>query len=84
MFYIYIIKSEECRFYIGSTKDIPKRLDQHNNKTFGGWTARYNNWSLVHSEELQSRTDALIREKQIKSYKGGAAFKKLISSTLGS
>ena len=76
--------SSEGRFYIGSTEDIQKRLDQHNKKTFGGWTARFNNWRVIYSEEFLSRTEALIREKKIKSYKGGAAFKKLISSSLGS
>jgi predicted GIY-YIG superfamily endonuclease len=33
---------------------------------------------LIYSEELPNKSTALKREKVIKSYKGGLAFKKLI------
>ena len=84
MFFMYIIKSEEGRFYIGSSDDVEKRLTQHNTKQFKGWTSRYNNWLIVHTETFSTRTDALIREKQIKKMKGGVQFKELISGSLGS
>lgn len=34
---------------------------------------------FVHTEEFITKTDALKRELEIKSYKGGNAFKKLIN-----
>jgi putative endonuclease len=34
---------------------------------------------LIYVEEFGSKTEALFREKQIKSYKGGEAFKRLIA-----
>ncbi|MBI2074794.1 MAG: hypothetical protein HYT83_03090 [Candidatus Levybacteria bacterium] len=37
-------------------------------------------WRLIHKEEYSSLAEARRREKQIKSYKGGNAFKKLIES----
>jgi len=80
MYYVYIIKSKEGRFYTGSTQDIQKRLLQHNQKTFKCWTNRFNDWKLVYSEAFQTRTEALIREKQIKKMKGGREFKKLVGS----
>ncbi|NLE00594.1 MAG: GIY-YIG nuclease family protein [Fibrobacter sp.] len=47
--YVYILICSEGRFYIGSTEDIQKRLDRHNNKTFVGWTApKYYNWSVLY------------------------------------
>jgi len=84
MYFVYIIKCIEGRFYIGSTENIEHRLSQHNSKLLKCWTNRYNQWQLVYSEGFSTRKDALLREKQIKSYKGGNAFKKLIGSSLGS
>ena len=80
MFYVYVIQAKEGRFYIGSTEDITKRLQQHNSKQFRGWTNRFNDWKLVYSEQFDTRTDAIKREKQIKSMKGGKAFKMLVGS----
>ncbi|MDD2565527.1 MAG: GIY-YIG nuclease family protein [Candidatus Gracilibacteria bacterium] len=79
MFYIYIIKSEEGKFYIGETDNIEKRLNQHNSKEFRGFTSGYNNWLVIYSESFATKKEALIREKEIKSYKGGYKFKKLVN-----
>lgn len=80
-FFIYIMKSDEGRYYIGSTDDIEKRICAHNEKRYKAWTSRYNNWKLVHSESFPTRTEAIAREKKIKKMKGGTAFKNLITST---
>lgn len=77
MYYVYILRSlKDYRYYIGSTKDIKKRIEEHNS----GKTISLRNripLKLVYSEEFTSRTEAFRREKKIKSYKGGEAFKKL-------
>jgi len=80
MFYVYVIKSKQGRYYIGSTENLEKRIDQHNSKSYRGWTNRFDDWKLVYSESFQTRKDALSRERQIKKMKGGNAFKKLIES----
>ena len=79
MFIVYIIQSNEGRYYIGSTEDLNKRLYQHNNKQFKGWTNRYTNWKVVYKEALSTRTAALKRERQIKKMKGGIQFKHLLT-----
>jgi len=64
-------------FYIGCTADLMKRLRKHNS----GKTLSLKNrrpLKLVYSEEYSQAEDAYKREKQIKKYKGGEAFKKLI------
>jgi len=66
MFYVYIIKSKEGRYYIGSTENIEKRLQQHNSIENKGWTSRFTDWKLVYSETYQIRKQAIIRERQIK------------------
>ena len=78
--YVYILKSlKDNGYYIGETKDIQKRLAFHN----GGLQRSTRNrrpFILVYSEEIVDRKTALKREKQIKNYKGGEAFLKLINS----
>ena len=78
LFHVYVIRSEEGRFYIGSTDNIENRLFLHNSKMFKGWTTRYNNWEIVYTESHDTRTKVLTRERQIKKMKGGNQFKELI------
>ena len=80
MHYVYIIKSECGRFYVGSTDNVEKRLKQHNSKKFKGWTNRYNKWKVVYTECFITRNEAIKRERQIKAMKRGNEFTKLIVS----
>jgi putative endonuclease len=80
MFYVYVIKCKEGKFYIGSTEDIEKRLFQHNNKLFKAWTNRYSDWKEVYSESFNDRKSAVLRENEIKKMKCGNSFKLLINS----
>ncbi len=43
-------------------------------------------FELIYKEEVETKIEAIRREKEIKSYKGGEAFRKLVShySTLSS
>ncbi len=80
MWYIYILKSIKTNHcYIGSTANIEKRLAKHNQ---GGNISTRNGqpWKIIYSESFITKTDALKREKQIKSYKGGQAFKNLLNN----
>lgn len=80
MHWVYIIRSESTeKFYTGYTNDIERRLLEHN---IGHTKSTRNNgpWHLVYCEKLETRLDASRRERQIKSYKSGAAFKKLIEN----
>ena len=73
MIVVYVIyNKEKKKIYIGQTKDLQKRLKLHNEKIFEkSYTARfYGRWELVYKEEYQNRRQALIREKQLKSYRG--------------
>jgi len=78
MYYVYIIKSrKDGKFYIGSTADVEKRLHYHNSGKQRSTKNRIP-FDLVYSESFEHKTLALAREKQIKSYKGGRAFKLLM------
>ena len=79
MYFVYILHSiKDNGFYIGCTSDIDKRIQYHNS----GKTKSLKNRRplvLVYVEHYDNATDAYRREKQIKLYKGGEAFKKLLS-----
>ncbi len=76
---VYVIYSEKSgKRYIGHTKDIQKRLEQHN-VGISGWTRGKGPWKVIYCEAgYEKRSEALIREKQLKQMKGGIQFKELI------
>jgi putative endonuclease len=72
MYIVYVIYNKTVhKYYIGQTINIEKRLAEHNDKLFKGYTARFEGtWEVVYSEQFMSRGEALVREKQLKSYQG--------------
>ena len=78
MYIVYILKSEVSEgYYIGVTSDINKRLKAHNSGANRS-TKSKRPWKVVHKEAYENKKDAWQRERLIKSYKGGVAFKKLL------
>jgi len=77
MYYAYIIESASGKRYVGVTSDLEERLKKHNARG-SRWTKYKGPWHLIYKEICHSKQDALLREKKIKSYKGGEAFKRLI------
>jgi putative endonuclease len=78
MHFVYILKSlKDQKYYIGSTSDVEARLAYHN---AGHQRSTRNRipFVLVYTEVCISKTVAEKRETQIKSFKGGMAFKKLM------
>lgn len=78
MYSVYILQSlKDNGFYVGCTSNLEKRLHYHN----AGKTRSLINrrpLKVVHIENYHSSAEAYSREKQIKSFKGGEAFKKLL------
>lgn len=54
--------------YIGVTGDLIKRIYQHKNKIFEGFTKKYNVDKLVYYEIYNNIEDAIRREKQLKNW----------------
>ena len=75
--YVYILENQTKKHYIGMTKDLEKRLSSHNRGSNRS-TKNGRPWHLVYFEECATKVAALKREKQIKAYKGGQAFKNLL------
>ena len=66
------------RYYIGQTQDLTKRLEKHSLSKTKSMKNR-GEFDVVYVEKCSSRADAMRREKQIKRYKGGDAFKRLLA-----
>ena len=78
LYKIYILKSKlKEKYYIGHTSDLDKRLHCHNAGKVRS-TKIYKPWEIIYTEELKDKKGAYRREMQIKSYKEGEAFKKMI------
>lgn len=84
MYYVYLIQSiPHKQIYIGSTVDLERRMEEHNNSEGFGSTRRYKPWRLIYYEAYRSEKDAREREKQLK-YHGRALgqLKRRIQSSL--
>jgi putative endonuclease len=78
MFIVYILKSLKTgKHYIGQTDNILDRIKRHNSGRSKA-TKNFAPWELIYSEEYSTRPLAFRREQEIKSYKGGIKFKKLL------
>jgi putative endonuclease len=81
MFYIYILQSEKThRYYIGSTGNLEDRINRHNsgrNKATKAGTP----WKVVYTEEFESRSEAIKRELELKSWKSHTRVAELISAS---
>ena len=80
MFTVYILFSSSIdKYYVGYTNDLERRLTEHNRKK-GKYTDGGIPWRLVHQEEYESKSEAMNREKFIKSQKSRQYILSIISS----
>ena len=80
MYYVYILQSlKDKKYYTGSTENLERRVEEHNSGATKSLKFR-RPLVLIYKENFESRKKAVRREKQIKSYKCGEAFKKLIGA----
>jgi putative endonuclease len=69
-YWVYILSSERTRIlYIGVTNNLIRRIYEHKNHLFEGFSKKYNINRLVYSEEYSSIYDAICREKRLKAWK---------------
>jgi len=74
---VYILENRDGRHYIGYTANLGRRMKDHNSSKTK-WTKGKGPWHLVYSETFPNKKSAFLREKQIKRYKGGKAFRLLL------
>jgi putative endonuclease len=66
---VYILASERNgTLYIGVTSDLAKRIWQHRNAAFSGFSSRYSIHRLVWFEVSDNMYAVITREKQLKKW----------------
>lgn len=66
--YLYILKCANGAYYTGSTKNLEKRLNEHNAGLGANYTRKHLPVKLVYYEEFMNIEDAFLREKQIQRW----------------
>ena len=67
--HVYILRCADGSYYVGSARlGLERRLSEHNNGTFGGYTSRRLPVELVRAEHFADFTDAIAVERQVKGW----------------
>ncbi|MBI2551468.1 GIY-YIG nuclease family protein [Candidatus Uhrbacteria bacterium] len=76
MYYVYVLRNNTGRLYIGFTNDLKERVRRHQSgevyttKRLGGF------WELIYYEASRNEIDAKKRERTLKTGYGWAYIKK--------
>lgn len=66
---LYILRCADQSYYVGTTRgDLERRVAEHNEGTFGGYTASPRPVTLLFSQHFSVITDAIAAERQIKGW----------------
>lgn len=65
---VYILECANGAFYVGSSKDILRRLDEHNAGIGAAFTRKNGPCKLVYTQEYSRIDDAFRREHQLKKW----------------
>ena len=76
-YWVYVLENEKGRWYIGQTNNLELRIERHNNQKVKS-TKNRGYWKLIYKERFKLRSEALKREKFLKSGAGRAFLKKLL------
>ncbi|MFA6322655.1 MAG: GIY-YIG nuclease family protein [Candidatus Buchananbacteria bacterium] len=80
MYYTYVLKSEkDSKLYVGFSIDLKKRIKQHN-KGLVSATKKRIPFKLIYYEACLDESDALKREKELKTGFGRAYLKRRIKN----
>jgi putative endonuclease len=82
MYYVYVLQSElDKQFYTGFTKDLKKRMEEHNSGISSATKGRIP-LKLVYYEFCLNLKDAMKRERYLKTTWGKRYIKNRISNYL--
>ncbi|MBN2414249.1 GIY-YIG nuclease family protein [bacterium] len=81
MYTVYALYSPDYdKMYIGYTADLDARFRSHNELAVKGYTVKYRPWILLYTETYPTKSEAMKREKELKSHKGRDFIRTLIKS----
>ena len=80
MYYTYVLISRKNNdFYIGSTENLEERISSHNTGKVRS-TRPYRPWELLEYEVFDSRSEAVQRERFLKSHQQKEILKRRYSA----
>lgn len=68
MWFVYVLLCEGNSLYTGSTKNLGKRFLEHKNGKGGRYTRSHKPVKIIYWEKLPTKSEALKKEAQIKSW----------------
>ena len=69
MWYVYILLCGDNSFYTGITNNLKKRFSDHKSGRGGRYTRSHKPIKIIHQEQFLTKSAALKREIEIKSWK---------------
>ena len=67
--HVYMLRCSDGSYYVGSARlGLERRLSEHNSGVYGGYTSKRRPVELVWSENFPDIADAIVVERQIKSW----------------
>ena len=69
MAWMYILECVDGSYYVGSTKDLDRRVGQHQQGLGANYTSRRLPVKLVYYEEYERVGDTFFREKQVQGWR---------------
>lgn len=67
-YYVYVLLCKDGSYYTGHAKDVKHRVEQHKKGQGARYTRMHEPAKIVYVEEFNSRSDAMKREREIKSF----------------
>lgn len=77
MWFVYILLCAGNSLYTGSTNNLEKRFLEHKHGKGGRYTRSHLPIKIIHSEKFSTKSEALKREAEIKSWKRDKKIKAL-------
>ena len=77
---VYILFSKDySKTYVGFTSNLIERFKSHNYLSKKGFTIKFRPWEVIYVEFYTTKSEALKREKLLKTGKGREFIKEMIS-----
>lgn len=67
-YFVYILRSQDGRYYTGYTTDLERRLKEHQTGMGAKFTRSFGAEVILYHEVCASKSEALKREAQIKKW----------------
>ncbi len=68
MWFVYVILCKDGTFYTGATNNLKKRFLEHKIGKGGRYTRSHKPVKIIYSENFLTKSEALKRESEIKSW----------------